>query len=125
MMFNRTRYHDVVRAERSMAPFIPQSSHVRHDTIVNKEGDLQRTWRVGGLAFETLDPEDVHIPKEQLNTLIRSIGSSQVALWQHTCRTQLTAQLDSDYQNDFCRQFDDRYAGTINSDQLMSAQHGK
>ena len=122
MMFNRTRYHDVVRAERSMAPFIPQSSHVRHDTIVNKEGDLQRTWRVGGLAFETLDPEDVHIPKEQLNTLIRSIGSSQVALWQHTCRTQLTAQLDSDYQNDFCRQFDDRYAGTINSDQLMSAQ---
>lgn len=115
-------YGDVVGRERSMAPFIPQSSHATSNTIINREGDLQRTWQVGGLCFETLDPEDVHIPKEQLNTLIRSIGSSRVALWQHTCRKGTTARLDSDFHNDFCREFDDRYRRTINNDQMMTTR---
>ena len=118
-MFQKAQYSKAVSRERSIAPFIPQSSHVSETTIVTLEGDLQRTWRVQGVSFETADPEDVHVPKERLNNLVRSIGNSKVSLWQHTCQVRTKADLPGDYQSDYCREFDRRYGASINTEDMM------
>ena len=102
-----------------MATFIPQSSHLTEDTIITKDGDVQRTWKVRGISFETADPDDLMTPKEQMNNLLRAIGSSEVALWQHTCHRKTSAQLDSDFDNTFCRDFDRRYTSSLNNERLV------
>ena len=71
-MFGRTRYAKSVANERPVSPFIPQRAHLSSDTIITKDGDLHRTWKIQGTSFETADMETVHMLKEQLNTLIRS-----------------------------------------------------
>lgn len=118
-MFGKTKYAKAVGNDRAISQFIPQSSHLSADTIITNDGDLQRTWRVGGMAFETADPEDVHIPKEQMNTLLRSIGTSKVSLWQHTCMVKTSARLHGDYKNDFCRAFDRKYIDSVNTETMM------
>lgn len=118
-MFGNTRYANTVAAERSIAPFIPQRAHLSSDTIITKDGDLQRTWKIEGTTFETADIDTVYTLKEQLNTLIRSIASSKVALWQHTCQRKATARLESRFKNQFCREFDSRYMASLNNETMM------
>ena len=118
-MFGNTRYANTIALERSIAPFIPQRAHLSADTIITKDGDLQRTWRVTGTSFETADIDTVYTLKEQLNTLIRSIASSKIALWQHTCQRKTTARLESEFTNKFCRDFDASYMNSLNSETMM------
>lgn len=118
-MFGTTRYANTVASERSIAAFIPQRAHLSSDTIITKDGDLQRTWRITGTSFETADADTVLTLKEQLNTLIRSIASSKISLWQHTCQRKTTARLDSEFTNEFCREFDTVYMASMNSESMM------
>lgn len=118
-MSQSPHYAQAVAAERPIAPFIPQRAHLSPDTIICKDGDLQRTWRVTGTSFETADINTVHTLKEQLNTLIRSIASSKVALWQHTCQRRTTARLNSHFSNYFCHKFDSKYMDSLNDDTMM------
>lgn len=100
-----TDYAQAISRERSIAPFVPQCSHIAESVIVTRDGDLQRTWKVGGIPFETAEMIDVHVPKMQLNTLIRSIGSSNVAFWQHTVHRHTSVDLPA---------FSEGYAGEFN-----------
>jgi len=113
------QYAKAVGRERSMASFIPQRNHITPDTIITKQGDLQRTWRLQGIAFETADIEDIHARKMQLNTLLRSIGSSQVAIWQHTCPRIVSDKLEAEFQNKFCRRFDRKYFNALGNSEMI------
>ena len=118
-MFSRTKYAATVARERPIAPFIPQRAHLTPDTIIAVDGDLQRTYKLSGTSFETADVNDIHALKEQLNTLIRSVASSNVALWQHTIQRKTTAHLPGEFDNRFCREFNYRYIGSLNSETMM------
>lgn len=79
-MSAQPKYLKQVSNERAVAPFVPYSSHVSPNTVVTKEGDFLRIWKLGGISFETADAEDMLLRKDQLNTLFRSIGSNHIAL---------------------------------------------
>ena len=119
-MADHIKYAKAVKGERSIAPFIPQSSHITPDTIITRNGDLQRTWRVNGVSFETVAGEDAAVRKEQLNTLIRSIGSSQVAIWQHTCNGFVADRLEADFESPYCQDYNQRYFDAMDGEQLMT-----
>lgn len=104
-----TKYFSQLNRERSTAPFIPYSSHVNATTIITKDGDYMRIWKLSGISFETLDQEELFQRKIQLNTLFRSIGSNQVSLWTHCVRRQTSDRLLAEFDNDFCRDFDKKY----------------
>ena len=108
-MFAQPKYIKQLNNERAVAPFIPYSSHVSPNTLVTKDGDFLRIWKMSGISFETADAEDMLLRKDQLNTLIRSIGSNQIALWSHTLRRQTSDRLQSTFENNFCREFDKKY----------------
>lgn len=119
-MSAQPKYFQQTSNERSAAPYIPYSSHVSPNTIVTKDGDFVRTWRVGGISFETTDPQDILIRKEQLNTLYRSIGSNHVALWSHNVRRRTTDRLDAPFNNDFCRKLNDKYYDSFTGYRMMA-----
>ena len=116
----RPKYFEQVNRQRSITEYIPYSSHLTPDTIITREGDLLRIWKVSGIPFETVDPEDVVLRKEQLNTMLRSVGSQNVALWTHTLRRRTSDRLDGVFENDFCRDFNKKYFDSFTGYRMMA-----
>lgn len=116
----KARYAKVTNGERGLAAFVPYSTHVGPNTVVTKDGEYMRTWRVEGITHETADPEDIQIRMDQLNTVLRAIGRSQVALWVHNVRRKVTDRLESKFDNEFCRQFDKKYYDAFNGVRMMA-----
>ncbi len=116
------RHAHALNREQTIADHIPQSSHIAPDTLITLEGTLQRMYRVGGIPFETVEPFDVHEPKERLNTLIQSIGSDHVALTTHTCCVSVTANHIADYPNEFARTLASRHVERVAGESLKEIQ---
>ncbi|UEQ17572.1 VirB4 family type IV secretion/conjugal transfer ATPase (plasmid) [Xanthomonas phaseoli pv. manihotis] len=116
----QARYQQQLNGERSISPFIPYSSQVSPDTIVTLEGDYVRTWRLAGLAWETADPEELLQRKEELNTLYRSIASEHVAMWTHILHRKTSDRLVSHFDNEFCRQLDEKYYASFTGYKMMA-----
>lgn len=116
----KPKYFDQVNNERAVAPFIPYSSHVSPNTIVTTQGDFLRVWRVAGISFETAEPDEILRRKEQLNTLLRSIATSNVALWTHNVRRRTSDRLKGVYDNDFCRELDRKYYDSFVGYRMMA-----
>lgn len=114
------KYFQQLNRERTVAPFLPYSSHVAPNTIVTKDGDYLRIWKVAGIAFETTDADEILLRKEQLNTLFRSIGTNHVALWTHNVRRKTSDRLKSVYDNDFCRDLDKKYYDSFAGYRMMA-----
>ncbi|MDR1709132.1 MAG: VirB4 family type IV secretion/conjugal transfer ATPase [Candidatus Accumulibacter sp.] len=114
------RYFEQLRRERSLAPFIPYSSHVAPETLMTRDGDFVRIWKLGGLAHEGIDADEIELRKEQLNTLYRGIGSTQVAIWTHNIRRQTSDRLRSAFENEFCRELDRKYYDSFSGYGMMA-----
>jgi len=116
----RPKHFDQLSRERSIAPFLPYSSHISPTTIITRDGDLMRTWKLAGIAHETADPADIELRKEQLNTLWRSITSSQVSIWTHNIRRQTSDRLESAFDNTFARELDRKYYDSFAGYKMMA-----
>jgi len=114
------KYSKQTNNERTVAPFLPYSSHVSTNTIVTKDGDFMRIWKLSGISFETADADEMLLRKNQLNTLFRSIGDNHVALWSHSVRRQTTDRLKSTFESDFCREFDKKYFDSFAGYRMMA-----
>jgi len=114
------QYFQQLNRERALASFLPYSSHVAPDTIVTKDGDYLRIWKVAGIAFETTDADEIILRKNQLNTLLRSIGTNHVALWSHNVRRRTTDRLPAVFKNDFCRALDQKYYESFAGYRMMA-----
>lgn len=119
-MSAQPKYFHQTNNERAVAPFLPYSSHVSANTIVTKDGDYMRIWKLAGISFETADADEILLRKEQLNTLYRSIGSSNVALWSHCVHRQTSDRLKSSFDNEFCRNFDEKYYDSFAGYRMMA-----
>lgn len=117
-----TTHHQAVKHERGLAPFVPYSSHITSNTIMTRDGELLRIYRVQGIEFETAEPDDVNGPKEQFNTLLRSIGSPRVALWQHTVQRKVPAQFEASFRNDYADEFHKRYQASLSNSLMMATE---
>jgi type IV secretion/conjugal transfer VirB4 family ATPase len=115
-----SRYAKQVNQERNVAPFIPYISHITPDTIITKDGDYVRIWKVAGIAFETSEADDIVRHKDQLNMLLRSIASDHVAVWTHQVRRRTTDRLAANFENDFCRNLDKKYYDNFNNYKMMA-----
>jgi len=116
----QSQYYRQINQERNFAPFLPYSSHISKNVIITKDGDLVRIWKLAGISFETADADDIALRKNQLNTLYRSIGSNNVAIWTHNVRRQTSDRLKARFENKFCKDFDQKYYGSFTGYKMMA-----
>jgi type IV secretion/conjugal transfer VirB4 family ATPase len=114
-----TAFSAELKRERSVASFIPYSSHITPTTLVTREGDYVRMWRVAGISH-IADPADLQLRLDQWNTTLRSLGIANVAIWTHLVRRRISERLDSRFDNDFCRAFDRRYYDSFSGYRMMA-----
>lgn len=121
-MSARPKYFQQVNRERASAPFIPYSAHVAPNTIVTKDGDFMRMWKVGGITHESSDPADIQQRMDELNTMLRSIGKDgeHVAIWSHQVRRKTSDRLEARFDNAFCRNLDQKYYSSLDGYRMMA-----
>jgi type IV secretion/conjugal transfer VirB4 family ATPase len=108
-----------LKRERSLSSFIPYSSHISPTTLVTRDGDFVRMWRVAGISH-IADPDELQLRLDQWNTALRALGTSNVAIWTHLVRRRISERLESTFENDFCRAFDKRYYDSFSGYRMMA-----
>lgn len=116
----RPSYDKQVGQEQTLASFIPYSSHISPTTLLTRDGDLLRIWKIAGIGFETANDDTLLIRKEEFNTLLRSIATNHVALWTHMIRRRATDRLQGQFDNDFCRELDRKYYDSFVGYRMMA-----
>ena len=122
-MKSKAQLKQIATAEVPAAEYIPAGVHVTPHVIkLRSNGEYLSIWRLEGMTFETADPEDLHLKKEQLNTYLRSLGGGQYALWSHKVRRIKKDRLNGQLSNAFCQEVDDKYHATFEQYRMLQTE---
>jgi len=100
---------DRAHRERPVGAHLPWSHHVDEHTIATHDGRLMQFVRVGGLAFETADSDELNYRADLRDAMLRSLGSSQFAITHHILRRRIDPDLAGEFPDDFSRTLDERW----------------
>lgn len=116
------KYAAQLNGERSLENFIPYTSLVSPNTIMTRQGDVLRTWKIDGIPHETTDPDDLNRRAENLNVLLRSMASTQVAMTVHNVRRKVSDRLQSHFDDTFSRDLDKKYFDSFTGYKMMATE---
>lgn len=108
MKFNLDEYNGFFQREKGLEAHIPYVG-IYENCLISKAGELVRTWHIEGRFFETTDSQDLNHRNQQLNSFLRSITSSQVAMYVHRIRSDDREEIHADYCSNFGNDFADKY----------------
>ncbi len=108
----------LVRKEAPAGRHLPYARHVNEHTIETRDGLLMQFIKLRGLLFETTDSEDLNYRKRLRDTMLQSIGSSQFAIYHHIIRREIDPVLDTEFDDDFSRQLDERWRTKLGTKRL-------
>ena len=118
-----TQLKQTASAQVAVGEYVPMGVHVRPGVIkLKRSGDYLATWRIEGISFETADRDEVAIRKEGLNNFLRALGGGHYAVWSHKVRRLVRERLPGTYENAFCRELNDRYYESFESDRQMATE---
>ncbi|MBE8168157.1 MAG: VirB4 family type IV secretion/conjugal transfer ATPase [Shewanella sp.] len=112
-------YSDTWQKENSVSEFIPYQTHVDEHTLKTRGGDYLQIIKLEGVAHESADPEQVMLWKEQLNLLLRNIAHPNVCIWTHIIRREYKVFPEGEFEAEFDRKLNQKYAATVCQSQLM------
>src|SRR3990167_7790188 len=106
---------ETAKGEVKASDFIPYACHYDEHTVLTKSGDLLQVIKIAGLPFETADPDWLTFQKDIRNTILRSIGKSQYAIYAHTIRRKRNVYPDGSFpigfSNDLNEAWKNKQAG--------------
>ncbi len=105
----KTVKHDVADREVSASKFIPYFCHFDEETILTKNKEFIQFIKVEGFAFETADDEDIDIKKAVRNSMLKSLGSGNIALWFHTLRRRQKAFPGGQFKDGYAKYINDKW----------------
>ncbi|RUR71894.1 VirB4 family type IV secretion/conjugal transfer ATPase [Variovorax guangxiensis] len=114
---------EVADAQIPSSDYIPMGTHVAPNVIkLKRNGDYMATWRLEGISFETSDPTEIAIRKEGLNNFLKALGGGHFAVWTHKVRRVVRERLGGTFENDFCRDFNERYYKSFDNHRQMATE---
>lgn len=112
-------YFKFMANEDSVAADIPYSSHVTKSIIKLTNGDYIQVLKLEGAAHESADNIDINSWHDQLNGFLRNIASPHIALWSHIVRRSYNKYPEGEFDNEFCKQLDDKYREHMLQDTML------
>jgi type IV secretion system protein VirB4 len=92
---------------------IPFSAHVDAHTLRTHQGDYVQTFRLEGLAHETVHEDELEVWHEQLALFLRNINSPHLALWSYVIRRASGDYVEGRFAPGFAAEFDGRYRESV------------
>lgn len=109
----------ISRREMPVASHLPYSRHVNDNVIKTRTGLFMAVIKLDGYCFETADQAEINSRLLARNDLIRTLGSSKFAVYTHIIRREVTADIPSTFDNDFCRELDERYKSSLSKKRMF------
>ncbi|RJY13310.1 VirB4 family type IV secretion/conjugal transfer ATPase [Parashewanella spongiae] len=105
--------------ENPVADFIPYQTLCDSHTVKTRDGEHLQVIKLQGIAHETKDAEQIELWKEQLNLMLRNIAAPNVCLWSHIIRREYKAFPDGNFECEFDRKLNQKYAAKVCQSQLF------
>lgn len=122
-MKTKTNLAHTAEAQIPSADYIPMGTHVSNNVIkLRDSGAYIAIWRVEGITFETADLDEIAVRKEGLNNFMRALGGGHYAVWSHKVRRVVRERLNGKYENEFCKELNDRYYDTFDTHRQMRTE---
>lgn len=122
-MKTKTNLAHAAEAQIPSADYIPMGTHVSNNVIkLRDSGAYIAIWRVEGITFETADQDEIAVRKEGLNNFLRALGGGHYAVWSHKVRRVVRERLNGKYENEFCKELNDRYYDTFETHRQMRTE---
>jgi len=103
----------ISRRELPVSSKIPYNRHVTPTILSTEDGMLLSILKLDGYAFETADVAEINAKIMARNDLIRTLGNSRFALYSHIIRREVSAEIPSTFDNEFCHEVDERYQASL------------
>lgn len=116
-MFNPEKLNTFLQNEKSLSMHIPYMG-IYDNCIITSGAELIRTFHISGRFFETADNETLNNRNNQMNNFLRSITSSQVAIYVHRIRDNDSIEINKDFGSTFGNEFCEKYTRLLNKNNL-------
>ena len=97
---------------------LPYVGHLDNHTLMMRTGDLVQMIQIDGVAFETADSETLNHMAAVRDVVMRGIANSNLMLYCHVIRRQVTADLSSEQPEGFARDLNDAWQQQLRSKRL-------
>ena len=97
---------------------LPYAGHLDDHTVMTRSGDLIQMIQVDGVAFETADSETLNYMAAVRDVVMRGIANSNLILYCHVIRRQVTAELSGTQPDGFVRDLDDAWQQQLRGKRL-------
>ena len=97
---------------------LPYAGHVNDYTVVTRGGDLIQMLQIDGVAFETADSDTLNHMAAVRDVVMRGIANSNLMLYCHVIRRQVTADLSGQQPEGFARDLDDAWQQQLRGKRL-------
>lgn len=97
---------------------LPYARHLDDHTVMTRSGDLIQMIQVDGVAFETADSETLNHMAAVRDVVLRGIANSNLMLYCHVIRRQVTAELSGAQPDGFVRDLDDAWQQQLRGKRL-------
>ncbi|WP_411291648.1 VirB4 family type IV secretion/conjugal transfer ATPase [Sphingorhabdus sp.] len=97
---------------------LPYVGHMDNHTLMMRTGDLIQMIQIDGIAFETADSETLNHMAAVRDVVMRGIANSNLMLYCHVIRRQVTADLSNEQPEGFARDLDDAWQQQLRSKRL-------
>ena len=97
---------------------LPYAGHLDDHTVMTRGGDLIQMIQVDGIAFETADSEKLNHMAAVRDVVMRGIANSNLMLYCHVIRRQVTAELSGAQPDGFVRDLDDAWQQQLRGKKL-------
>lgn len=98
----------------NISSYIPFQTLINEHIIMTKECELVATFVIDGVDFEIENSTDLETNKNQLDMLIKSYSSEKISFYFHNCRISLNDGLNNIFQNNFLKDFNNKYYSNFN-----------
>jgi type IV secretion system protein VirB4 len=97
---------------------LPYAGHVNDHTLITRDGDLVQMIQIDGIAFETADSETLNHMAAVRDVVMRGIANSNLMLYSHVLRRQVTAELSGLQPEGFARDLDEAWQQQLRGKRL-------
>ncbi|MDK4564921.1 VirB4 family type IV secretion/conjugal transfer ATPase [Kingella kingae] len=116
-MYNPKKYNEFLQNEKTTSDNIPYMS-LEKNCVSTANAELIRTYHISGRFYETADNETLNTRNNQMNNFLRSITSSQVAIYVHRIRADDSIEINADFGSKFGNEFAEKYNKLLNNRKL-------
>lgn len=98
--------------EPGVGEHIPYAHHVTPTILSTKTWEYLSVWRIGGRTFEGISEAEMSTWRNELNNMLRGFPNG-FGLYSHIVRRKVQEYPNSDYPDDFSRDYDQAYRTTF------------